>query len=289
MKKPKVSIIIPNYNHKIFLEERLHSIFNQTFQDFEVIILDDASDDGSAKILEKFSNHLKVTHFLFNEKNTGSPFKQWKKGLELSQGEYVWIAESDDCCEINFLETTLKIFDENLDASIVVAKTLKYNQGKTQGEIQHHIFKNDEQEEINQNNINFCPILNVSSCVFKNPQLGSFGNEFSNYKLIGDRVFYHEFFYNQKVLKNNNTLSYFRKENDSVSTLKTKGLGYLNTYFIEHLKFIDYVNSKQKLPKKVYNHYLSKFFKRVRDRMNKKDKLNLTYLLLVIKYKSKLK
>ena len=53
-----ISVIIPNYNHKPFLEQRLSSIFNQTFQDFEVIILDDASTDGSQTILNQYKNHL---------------------------------------------------------------------------------------------------------------------------------------------------------------------------------------------------------------------------------------
>lgn len=103
-----VSVIVPNYNHAAFLEERLESIFTQSFRDFEVILLDDASTDKSVEILKKFSEYEKVSHFIINKKNSGSPFKQWKKGIDLAQGEYIWIAESDDFCESNFLET---IFD----------------------------------------------------------------------------------------------------------------------------------------------------------------------------------
>ncbi len=104
---PKVSIIIPNYNHKLFLQERLDSVFNQTFQDFEVILLDDASTDGSAELLKNYQNHPKVSHLIINTINSGSPFKQWQKGIALAKGDYVWIAESDDTNSFYFLEKCL--------------------------------------------------------------------------------------------------------------------------------------------------------------------------------------
>ena len=104
MVKPEISIIIPNYNHAQFLEQRLETIFNQTYQNFEVILLDDASTDSSTDILQSYASNKKVSHFIVNEENSGSPFKQWKKGIELATGEYIWIAESDDFCTPDFLE-----------------------------------------------------------------------------------------------------------------------------------------------------------------------------------------
>ena len=78
-----VSIIVPNYNHAIFLHQRLDSIFNQTYQDFEVIILDDASTDNSLSILNTYKNHVKVSYFIVNTQNSGSPFNNALKGLVL--------------------------------------------------------------------------------------------------------------------------------------------------------------------------------------------------------------
>ena len=100
---PKVSVIIPNYNHALFLEQRLESVLNQTYQDFEVIFLDDASTDSSRAVFTKYANHPKISHIIFNETNSGYPFKQWNKGVNLAMGEYIWIAESDDYAELNFL------------------------------------------------------------------------------------------------------------------------------------------------------------------------------------------
>ena len=72
---PKVSVIIPNYNHSTFLTERIDSILNQTYQDFELIILDDCSIDNSVSIIESYRNNEHVTHIVLNEQNTGSTFK----------------------------------------------------------------------------------------------------------------------------------------------------------------------------------------------------------------------
>ena len=65
---PLVSVIIPSYNHEKFLKERIDSVLNQTFQDFELIILDDLSPDNSREIIESYRAHPKVSHIIFNEK-----------------------------------------------------------------------------------------------------------------------------------------------------------------------------------------------------------------------------
>ncbi|WP_051199826.1 glycosyltransferase [Christiangramia echinicola] len=109
MHAPQVSVIVPNYNHQKFLPKRLDSIFNQTYQNFEVILMDDASSDESVKILKNYNNHPKVSHLVINALNSGSPFHQWKKGIDLAIGEFIWIAESDDYCDYNFLEELISL------------------------------------------------------------------------------------------------------------------------------------------------------------------------------------
>jgi glycosyltransferase involved in cell wall biosynthesis len=107
MISPKVSVIIPNYNHARFLKQRVESVLNQTYENFEVIILDDCSTDESRDIIANYVDHPKVKQILFNHVNAGNPFLQWKKGLEIASGEWIWIAESDDYADINFIETLL--------------------------------------------------------------------------------------------------------------------------------------------------------------------------------------
>lgn len=116
---PIISIIIPNYNHAAYLKQRLDSVFNQSFQDFEVIILDDCSTDDSKTIIEQYRFHKKVSHVIYNDTNSGSPFEQWEKGIKLAKGEWIWIAESDDVAEKEFLETVLN--NTKIDANIVLS------------------------------------------------------------------------------------------------------------------------------------------------------------------------
>ena len=97
---------------------------NQTFTDFELILLDDASTDESVSVLEKYRNNKHVSHIVVNEQNTGSPFQQWMKGISLSRGKYIWIAEADDLAEPDFLETCINSTQQAEDVSICYTGSL---------------------------------------------------------------------------------------------------------------------------------------------------------------------
>ncbi|TGD74095.1 glycosyltransferase [Mangrovimicrobium sediminis] len=121
---PLISVIVPNYNHAPYLELRLDSIFSQTYQNFEVILLDDASSDDSADILRDYhARFADKSTLVVNEQNSGGVFHQWERGLNLARGDIVWIAESDDWCTENFLETLVPYF-ENEAVQIAYARTV---------------------------------------------------------------------------------------------------------------------------------------------------------------------
>ena len=150
MEEVKVSVIVPNYNHASFLKQRLDTVLNQSFQDFELIILDDCSTDNSREIIETYRNHVKVSHISYNSTNSGSTFKQWKKGIELAKAELIWIAESDDYADINFLATLVDKFKDET-VSLAYCRTISlYEDGKqvicTWGEsIQPKLWDTDNQ------------------------------------------------------------------------------------------------------------------------------------------------
>src|SRR5579872_4420041 len=112
-KHPKVSVIIPNYNHAKFLVQRIESVLNQTFTDFEIILMDDKSTDNSLEIIERYRHYPKLSKIILNETNSGSTFKQWNKGIREAKGEYIWIAESDDYADEKFLENLVSIIESN--------------------------------------------------------------------------------------------------------------------------------------------------------------------------------
>lgn len=124
----KVSVILPNYNHAQYLQQRIDSILYQSFQDFELIIIDDNSTDKSKTILETYENHPKVSHLIYNKKNSGTPFGNWKKGFDLAQGEYIWIAESDDWADQNFLEKTVQKLEEYPKAGLAYTDSTIINE-----------------------------------------------------------------------------------------------------------------------------------------------------------------
>ena len=111
---PRVTVIVPNYNHARFLPEQLNSIYRQTYRNFEVILLDDASSDESVSVLKKYASlHSDRTICHFNETNSGGVFYQWKRGLEIASGDLIWIAESDDFCSPDFLSELVRFFRNN--------------------------------------------------------------------------------------------------------------------------------------------------------------------------------
>jgi len=115
----KISIIVPNYNHEQFLRRRLQSIESQTYSNIEVILLDDASSDNSVSILQEFAElYPGSCRLVVNERNSGCPFRQWQKGIRMAKGDLIWIAESDDFCDADFLE---KIVPEFANQAVMLA------------------------------------------------------------------------------------------------------------------------------------------------------------------------
>ena len=88
---PKISIVLPNYNYARYLDERIQSLLNQTYTDFELIILDDASQDNSIEVIEKYTADPRVKTKYFSE-NSGLTYKRWNDGADIAQGEYLLIA-----------------------------------------------------------------------------------------------------------------------------------------------------------------------------------------------------
>ena len=179
----QVSIIVPSYNHGQFLMERLTTIANQTYKDWEAIIIDDKSTDNSVEIITKFiedNPDFKVKYFIVNEINSGSGYNSWRKGLELVETEYVWIAETDDYSDASFLEESVKVLDENKNCALVFCATnyvengqIIYTSANRTNDL--NIDENNYkiiQSDVFLNRMPFNPyIINGSSVVFRKPNI----------------------------------------------------------------------------------------------------------------------
>ena len=108
LKLPRVSVIVPNYNYARYLPERIGSITRQYSPFYELLVLDDASTDDSVQVIERLAVELRVhLRIVRNERNSGSVFEQWAKGVAMARGDLVWIAEADDLAEPSFLGSVL--------------------------------------------------------------------------------------------------------------------------------------------------------------------------------------
>jgi len=119
MNPPKVSVIVPNYNHARFLRQRLDSVLGQSFRDFDLLFLDDASTDNSRAVFQEFAGDPRV-RAIFCEENSGSTFKQWNRGVRETRGEYVWFAESDDYADPHLLGELVAQLDANPAAGMAL-------------------------------------------------------------------------------------------------------------------------------------------------------------------------
>lgn len=121
--EPRVSVIIPNYNHSKYLSQRIESVLNQTYKDIDIIILDDCSTDDSRAVISEYARRDSRIRTVFNTENSGSTFRQWRKGLGLTTGKYVWIAESDDYADEYFLETLVSRLEADATVGLAYANS----------------------------------------------------------------------------------------------------------------------------------------------------------------------
>lgn len=109
--KPEISIVMPVYNEAKYLGESINSILNQTFDDFELIIINDCSTDDSARIIRNYGDKRIVS--IDNEINQGFP-KSINIGLKLARGKYIAILDGDDVAINNRLELQYNYLNHHL-------------------------------------------------------------------------------------------------------------------------------------------------------------------------------
>ncbi len=114
MKHPKISVIMPVYNSEKYLRESIESILNQTFTDFELIVINDSSTDNSLNIIKSYKD--KRIKLINNKKNLGT-VKSRNVGLRKAKGKYIAVMDSDDISlsnrfglQFNYLENNPHIF-----------------------------------------------------------------------------------------------------------------------------------------------------------------------------------
>lgn len=251
----KVSVVVPNYNYSKFLIRRLYSILSQTEKIYELIILDDKSTDDSRELIDKIYDSLKQyvnIKKVYNEENSGTPFKQWAKGMSLASGDYIWIAEADDYCDkhmLNSLVGKVKEDSEIYIAYVDTAFTDKYG-NITLKSIKPEIdimktghwdrdYVNNGLNEIENFTFLNNTIANVSSCIIKNVDYTNVYDEIGKYRQAGDWVFYINVMAEGKVAYIDKIMNYYRVHDAQVTTQMKK-----EKHLVEIQEIYKYITNK---------------------------------------------
>ena len=251
---PTVSVIVPNYNHGAFLQQRLDSILQQTYQDYELFILDDCSSDNSRDIIQQYAQRYPHVQTFFNQHNSGSPFAQWNKGVALARGKYVWIAESDDYSDPRFLEVVVEKLEQYPTVDVVYAQSWVVN---AQGEVIDSMkrwtdsldiqrwakdYQNSGTDENRKYLFHKPSIPNTSAVVFTKERYEAVGGADASFVMCGDWLHWIKMVESTSVYFVAEPLNYFRRHEATTRHILTHDrvlvrireeyriLGYILTY-----------------------------------------------------------
>ncbi len=236
-KAKKISVIVPNYNYAKYLRRRIMSIAEQSYPIYELIVLDDASRDGSRTMIKKLvaeAGRLKPEmkiKMIFNKENSGKAISQWIKGIEEASGDYIWIAEADDVARKDFLREVMKGFSADRDVVISYTESAIINK---YGVLMMPSFRRSRDKEgtghfassyIRSGKAEVaeimairCTIPNVSAVVFKNtPKLKKTLKEALKFAQVGDWYLYAKLLEDGKIFYNRKSMNLFRVHKESAT------------------------------------------------------------------------
>jgi len=140
---PLVSIIIPTFNRAELIKETLQSVQNQTYQDWECIVIDDGSTDNTKEEVHKFVNGDCRFKLLLNQRKKGAPGAR-NTGIEIAKGDYFIFLDSDDLLAANCLFDRINKFKENPENDFLVFSTMVFEKEINDSGILINVFTNND-------------------------------------------------------------------------------------------------------------------------------------------------
>ncbi|MFO1405039.1 MAG: glycoside hydrolase family 99-like domain-containing protein [Azonexus sp.] len=239
----RVSVVVPNYNYSKYIVERLETICSQTYPVYQLVVIDDASSDDSVPIIRDYLDHAwPEAQLLVNASNSGSVFRQWRKGAESCSGDLLWIAEADDLSEKSFVSELVKGFSDpdlvmaycqskQMDTSgnFLAENYLEYT--RDVGNSWESDYARTGLEELS---LALCvknTIPNVSAVLFRKVifenALRQVGEKLFEYKVAGDWIVYMHVLKSGNIYFNHRSLNKHRRHEQSV-TKSTKLLEHFS-------------------------------------------------------------
>jgi len=242
---PKVSIVLPNYNYARYLDERIQSLLNQTYTDFELIILDDASTDNSIEVIEKCTADPRVKTKFYTE-NSGLPYKRWNDGADLAQGEYLLIAGADDSCHPTLLEKLVEKLESHPSVGLAFSQSWGID---GEGNRTHSWKQHTDALDINRWEINFVDkgtneleylvirntIPNASAVLMRRKVFVDAGKFDVCLRLTSDWMLWAKMLITSDISFVAEPLNYFRTHSNTVrSNSERTGLHIEESYQVQH-------------------------------------------------------
>ncbi|SNU06257.1 Glycosyl transferase family 2 [Lachnospiraceae bacterium] len=269
--KYKISIIVPNYNCSSYIRKCLKSIFKQNFSDYELIIIDDGSDDGSELAINEVLSDCKDVKFKFIKQYNQNAAVARNRGLEIAKGEFVLFLDSDD--ELYDENTLQKIYDDSFGTELLMGNyCLVDKSSNTIGhyEIDNNILKINNKYKyvlsspVPSNKLYLMNVIRENGLYFDNVGIGQDLNFFLKYLAVIEKIKVVDYdFYKYRVLSNSmtRTLSlkimdikrnfdciknYYKKNNKIEEYNRYVALAELNNYNVQMEKIVTLKSKKMK-------------------------------------------
>ena len=225
---PKVSVIVANYNYGCFLEKRIQTILNQTYQDFEVIYLDNASTDDSNEVFARFAGDKRI-RAIYNQFNSGTPYTQWNQGMREAEGDYAWITDSDDYADEHLLAELVTLLDNHPTVGIAYCQSWRVDENdEIQSSMQDWTTDLDEQrwkkdfvnngrDECSRYLIFKCTIPNASGVLIRREVYEKVGGVDEKMRFSGDWLLWAKMLLVSDIAFIAKPLNYYRKHGKSLS------------------------------------------------------------------------
>ena len=170
-KLPLITVYITNYNYGRYIAQSITSVLNQTYQNFELIIIDDGSVDNSKKIINQFSKNKKIR--VVFQKNKGLIISN-NIAIKLCRGEYIVRLDADDWLDVNFLQIMTNHITKTKDCAMVFCN---YYETNIKGEVVKHFYRHEFKKVklLDQPAHGACSLINVK--ILK--ELGGYDNSFN--------------------------------------------------------------------------------------------------------------
>ncbi|MBQ6708345.1 MAG: glycosyltransferase family 2 protein [Clostridia bacterium] len=209
---PKISVIIPAYNNEKYIAETLKSLQAQTFEDFEIVIVNDGSTDKTEEIIRSFDDE-RIR--LFNQENAGVSAAR-NKALEEAKGDYVCFLDADDLYEKNSLEGFINCALEN-DADLVLGRIKRFDEHSEY--INEYAEKFAEKKIIDNFDKGLLWNLLISNKFYKREKLVEYNIKFPPIRYAEETPFFLEFIYHRdvKICGTKNATMCYRKHSGAVS------------------------------------------------------------------------